>query len=188
MDGSLPELLWQTKETVHRRTGPRHAWPYETLSDRMWCFKICFWSSTHPTGLKWRPTPLCLHFKNILAHWKKLQNLRSRIVSDHLSTGRMATLHSRVPTHNGHLLQPQEFDLLLRSKKTEQKASTMVALPVWIQRQTYPHFGKQNDPIRCALSKTGLHTQGGQQQWGHHNVAQEPVHQPDWFGPPKTYC
>ena len=146
MDGSLPALLRQTKETVHWRTGPCNAWPYETFSDQMWCFKICLRSSAHPTGLEQRLTPLCLHLQNILAYQEELWNLWLGVISDHSGTGGMETLHSRVPTHNS------QSDLLQRSKEIEQKTSMMVALPVRIQCQAYPHFGQQNGSIWCTLS------------------------------------
>ena len=188
MDGSLPEVFWQTKETIHWRTSPCNAWPHETLLDQVRCLKIRFRGGTYPAGLKQRQTPMCIYLEDILSNWEKLRNLWSGVISNHSSTRRVETLHSRVPTHDSHLFWSQESDLLPWSKETEQETSAMVSLPVRIQHQAYPHFGQQNDSVWYAFLKTRLHTWRGQRQRGYYNVAQQFVYQLDWFGPPETYC
>ena len=91
--------LRRIEKMIHWRTSFDHAWPYETIPNQMRRFKVRIRSSPDAIRLKWRPTSLCIYFKDIFTNWKELRNIRSRTLSNYSSSGRMATLHSRIPTH-----------------------------------------------------------------------------------------
>ena len=106
MDRGMSTIFWWTKEKIHRGTSPNYAGPLTTLPNWSWCLKIRVRSGPYPNWSKWRPTPCSVHFENIFTNRKKLWNLRPRTPGDHPSTGRMETLHPRIPPHHGYLVRP----------------------------------------------------------------------------------
>jgi hypothetical protein len=68
----------------------------------------------------------------------------------------VVTLHSRIATHHGYILRPQEFNLLLRSEEIKLMTSKMATVSVRIRCEISLSTGDKNDPIRCFIPMTGL--------------------------------
>ena len=132
MDRYVPTNFRRTQEMIYRRTGFDDARSNKTLPDRNGRIKICDWSSPYTIGLKWRQTPSLVYLEDFFPCRTKLRNLRQRTPSNHLSVRGMATLHSRITTHDDSIIRSQESNILLRSEETESTTSMMVPVPIRI--------------------------------------------------------
>ena len=140
--------------------------------------KICVRSCFNSIGLQRRPTPMCIHFKDVLPHRKELRNLRPGITSHHPSPWRVEALYSRIVSHRDCFLQPQELDVLPRGQEIKSMTGTMVSLPIGIRRQVGSHCRNENNTIGHTLQTTRFHPQGRHGQWEHHDVTGCTLHEP----------
>ena len=139
MDNRLSTGVWRIEKTLHGRTSLDHARSHKTILNWMRHVQICVRSSVNLIKFEWRSSPMCVHFKNLLPHRKKLWKLWSRTLGNNSSIRRMASLHSRLPSYNNNLIRSQKLDILLRSTKIKLKTSMLVALLIQIRCWISPH-------------------------------------------------
>ena len=121
------------EEMLYWRTCPHDARSNMTLSDRMWCIKICIWHSPYATQHQWWSTPMCLHIVDLLPDRMELWNLQLWASISDPSSPTMATLHSRIPTWNNNLFRSQEPHIFLKCPETQLMTSLMASPFIQIQ-------------------------------------------------------
>ena len=135
MDNQMSTSIRQSKNSFHQWTHTRNAGSNKAIPDRVRHVKICIRSGPDSVRLQQRPTPMRIHFKDILPCWKKLWNLRSGITGYYLSPRGVETLYSGIASHNDCFLRPQEPDVLPRCQETKSATVAMVSLPIGVWRQ-----------------------------------------------------
>ena len=138
----------QFKDLLYQRTRACDAGSDKTIPDWVRRIKICIGGRPNPVRLQWGLTPVCVHFKDIFPCWKELWNLRSGAISYYPGPWGVEALYSRIAPHHDCFLRPQKLDVFPGGQKTKSTTSTMVSLPIRVQRQIGSHRRNENSTVR----------------------------------------